>query len=43
MVALLPITIMNHGIHQKQLDEQRQTHQEVLKEVLWRVLHTTHL
>jgi len=39
MVALLPITINNCNIPQKRLDEQRQTHREVLNEVLLRLLH----
>jgi len=38
MVALLPIPIKNHDIPQNVLDEQWQTHREVLNEVLWRVL-----
>jgi hypothetical protein len=38
MVALLSIPIKNSNIPQKRLDEQRQTNQEVLNEVLWRVL-----
>jgi len=38
MVALLPILIKNLNIPQKWLDEQRQTNQEVLNEVLRRVL-----
>jgi hypothetical protein len=38
MVALLPIQIKNHNIPQKRLGEQRQTNQEGLNEVLWRVL-----
>jgi len=39
MVALLPIPIKNRIIPQKRLDEQQHTNQEVLSEVLWRVLH----
>jgi hypothetical protein len=39
MVALLPIPIKNRNILQKILDEQRQTNQEVLNEILQRVLH----
>ena len=38
MVALLPIPIKNRNIPQKRLDEHRQTHREVLDEVLRRVL-----
>jgi len=38
IVALLPIPIKNRNIPQKGLDEQRQTNQKVLNEVLWRVL-----
>jgi hypothetical protein len=38
MVALLPISIKNRLIHQKQIDEQRHTHCKVLCEVLQRVL-----
>jgi hypothetical protein len=38
MVALLPILIKNCNIPQKWLDEQRQTNQEVLNEVLRRIL-----
>jgi hypothetical protein len=38
MVALLPIPIKNRNIPQKRLDVQRQTNQEVLNEVLRRVL-----
>jgi len=38
MVALLPIPINNRNNLQKQRDEQRQTNQEVLNEVLQRVL-----
>ena len=38
MVALLPIAIMNRNIPQKRLDEQLQTHREVLNHVLQRVL-----
>jgi hypothetical protein len=38
MVALLPIPIKNRNIPQKRLDEQRQTNQEVLKEVLRQLL-----
>jgi prepilin-type processing-associated H-X9-DG protein len=38
MVALLPIPIKNCNIPQKRLDELRQTHREVLNEVLWRLL-----
>ena len=38
MVTLLQIPIMNHNIHQKRQDEQRQTNREVLNEVLRRVL-----
>jgi hypothetical protein len=34
MVSLLPIPIKNCNIHQKRLDEKRQTNQEVLNEVL---------
>ena len=37
-LALLPILIMNRKIHPKQLDEQRQTNQEVLNDVLRWVL-----
>jgi len=39
MVALLPIPIKNRIIPQKRLDEQQHTNQEVLNEVLRRVLH----
>jgi hypothetical protein len=39
MVALLPLPIKNRNIPQKRLDEQRQTNQEVLNEVLRRLLH----
>jgi len=39
MVALQPIPIKNHNISQKRLDEQWQTNEEVLNEVLRRVLH----
>ncbi|KAF8241474.1 hypothetical protein K440DRAFT_571251, partial [Wilcoxina mikolae CBS 423.85] len=39
MVTLLPIHIKNCNNHQKQLDELRQTNQEVLHEVLLWVLH----
>jgi hypothetical protein len=38
MVALLPIPFKNHNIPPKWLDEQRQTNQEVLYDVLQRVL-----
>jgi hypothetical protein len=38
IVALLPIPIKNCNIHQKRLDEQRQTKREVLNEVQRRVL-----
>jgi len=38
MVALLPILIKTCNILQKRLDEQRKTNQQVLNEVLWRVL-----
>jgi len=38
MVALVLITIKIRNIPQKRLDEQRQTNQEVLKEVLRRLL-----
>jgi hypothetical protein len=38
MVAPLPIPIKNRNILQKQLDNQRQTHREVLNEVLRRLL-----
>ena len=38
MVSPLPIPIKNRNIPQKRLEEQRQTNQEVLNEVLWRVL-----
>jgi len=38
MIALLPIAIKNHNFPQKRLDEQRQTNQEVLNEVLRWVL-----
>jgi len=38
MVTLLPILIKNRNIPQKQLDEQRHTNQEVLNEVLRRIL-----
>jgi hypothetical protein len=38
MVALLLIPIKNRNIPQKRLDELRQTHHEVLNEVLWWVL-----
>jgi len=38
MVTLLPIPIKNRNIPQKRLDEQRQTHREVLNEVIWRLL-----
>jgi hypothetical protein len=38
MVALLPIPIKNRNIPQKGLDKQRQTHREVLNDVLRRVL-----
>jgi len=38
VVALLQILIMNHNIAQKLLDEQSQTHREVLNEVLRRAL-----
>jgi len=39
MVAPLPIQIKHRNIVQEPLDEQRETHQEVLNEVLWRVLN----
>jgi len=39
LVALLPIAIKNRNVPQKRLDEQRQTNQEVLNEVLRRVHH----
>ena len=39
MVALLLIPIKNRNIPQKRMDEQRQMNQEVLNEVLRRVLH----
>jgi len=39
MVALKPIPIKNRNILQKRLDGQRQTHREVLKEVLRQELH----
>jgi len=38
MVPLLPTPIKNHNNPQKRLHEQRQTHREVLNEVLRRVL-----
>jgi len=38
MVALLPIAIKNRNIPQKRLDKQCQTNQEVLNEVLRRLL-----
>jgi hypothetical protein len=38
MVALLPIPIKNHNIPQKRLDKELKTNQEVLDEVLRRVL-----
>ena len=38
IVALLPVPTKNRNINQKQLDEQGQTHQEVLNAVLRRVL-----
>jgi hypothetical protein len=38
MVILLPIPIKNRTISQKRLDEPRQTHREVLNEVLWLLL-----
>jgi len=38
IVALLPIPIMYHNIHQKRQDEQQQTNWEVLNGVHWRVL-----
>ena len=38
IVALLPIPIKNRNIPQKRLDEQQHTNQEVLNEVLRRVL-----
>jgi len=38
LVVPLPIPIKNHNISHKRLDEQRQTNQEVLNEVLWRVV-----
>jgi hypothetical protein len=38
MVALVPIPIKNHNVPPKRLDEQRQTNQELLNEVLRRVL-----
>jgi len=37
MVALLPIPIMKRNIHQKRLDEQRQTNKDVLNEALRRL------
>jgi len=40
MVPLRPIPMKNHIIPQKRLDMQRQTYQEVLDEVLWRVLQS---
>jgi hypothetical protein len=40
IVALLPILIKNCTMPQKGLDEQRLTNQEVLNEVLWRVLQS---
>jgi hypothetical protein len=39
IVAHLPNPIKNHIIAQKRRDEQRQTNQEQLNKVLWRVLH----
>jgi len=38
VVALLPIPIKNHNIHQRWLDEQKQTNRDVPKAVLQRVL-----
>jgi len=38
MIALLPIAILNPNIPENRLDEQRQTKQEVLKEIRCRVL-----
>jgi len=38
MVALLSIPIKNRNIPQNRLDELHQTNQEVLNEVLWRIL-----
>jgi len=38
MVALLPIPIKNRNVPQKLLDEQRQTHREVLNKVLQQLL-----
>jgi len=40
MFALMPIAIKNRNIPQKRLDEQRQTNQEVLNEVLRLLLQT---